>query len=43
MKTRSILVSTVLLLLLVAGVFIYQYNKPSRNIKGEEAIRITAE
>jgi hypothetical protein len=43
MKTRNILVSAVLLLLLVSGIFMYQYNKPARNIHGEEAIRITAE
>lgn len=43
MKTRNILVSAVLLLLLVSGVFIYQYNKPARNVNGEQAIQITAE
>jgi hypothetical protein len=43
MKTRNILVSAVLLLLMVSGIFLYQYNKPARNVSGEKSLSITAE
>ena len=43
MKARYFLVSAVMLLLLVGGIFMYQYNKPARNINHEDGVAISAE
>jgi len=43
MKTRNIIVSVVLLLMVVSGVFLYQYNRPTRNVADEKSVPVTAD